>query len=102
MVSSNNNSSSVAIANHMIRALVKKYIGPVPFFVLNVTFISFMQSVLLYLLAVPTYAILLASQNEKDISGADIVFTAVQVALVASEFVSDQQQWGKSEEAVFL
>ncbi|KAH6654347.1 hypothetical protein BKA67DRAFT_535673 [Truncatella angustata] len=74
-------------------ALVKKYIGPVPFFVLNLTFISFMQSVLLFLLASPTYAIMLASQNEKDISVADLVFTAIELGLVASEWFSDQQQW---------
>lgn len=66
-----------------------------PFFVLNVTFISFIQSVLLYLLAAPTYAIMLASQNEKDVSGADVVFTAIQLGLVLSEFISDGQQWGK-------
>lgn len=77
------------------RELVKDYIGPVPFFILNVTFISFMQSVLLFLLSAPTYAILLASQHERDISGADLVFTIIQLGLVASEWVSDQQQWGK-------
>ncbi|KAK9425858.1 hypothetical protein SUNI508_12836 [Seiridium unicorne] len=73
--------------------LVKKYIGPIPFFILNVTFISFIQSVLLFLLAAPTYAILLASQHEQDISGADLFFTAIQLGLVATEWFSDQQQW---------
>jgi steroid 5-alpha reductase family enzyme len=67
------------------------------FFILNVTFISFIQSVLLFLIAAPTYAILLASQHEQEITLADMGFTALQLALVASEFISDQQQWGKLE-----
>lgn len=77
------------------RALVKKYIGSVPFFLLNVTFISFMQSVLLFLLATPTYGILLASQHEKDISVADLVFVGIELGLVITEWFADQQQWGK-------
>jgi steroid 5-alpha reductase family enzyme len=75
---------------------VKKYIGSIPFFILNITFISFIQSVLLFLLAAPTYALLLASQHEKEISAVDIMFTATQLGLVLTEWFSDQQQWGLS------
>lgn len=73
--------------------LVKKHIGSVPFFLLNITFISFIQSVLLFLLSAPTYAILLASQYEKEVSGADVMFTAIQLGLVLTEWFSDGQQW---------
>lgn len=68
---------------------------PAFFFLLNVTFISFLQSILLFLLAAPTYIVLLASKFEQDITAADISFTVVQLGLIASEWFSDQQQWGK-------
>lgn len=83
------------VTNFCVREIVQKHIHPALFFLLNVTFISFIQSVLLFLIAAPTYAILLASQHEQQITLADLAFTAVQLGLVASEFVSDQQQWGK-------
>jgi steroid 5-alpha reductase family enzyme len=82
------------VTNKPRREIVRKQAHPAAFFVLNVTFISFIQSVLLFLLAAPTYAILLASQHEPQITTADLGFTAVQIALVLTEFISDQQQWG--------
>ncbi|KAI0024750.1 DUF1295-domain-containing protein [Xylariomycetidae sp. FL0641] len=63
------------------------------FFIFNVTFISFIQSILLFLLAAPTYIILLTSRFEQTVTAADLVFTGVQLALVTSEWFSDQQQW---------
>ncbi|KAH9898857.1 DUF1295-domain-containing protein [Xylariomycetidae sp. FL2044] len=63
------------------------------FFLFNVTFISFIQSVLLFLLAAPTYIILLSSEFEQRITPADVAFTAIQLGLILSEWISDQQQW---------
>ncbi|KAI1854813.1 hypothetical protein JX265_002452 [Neoarthrinium moseri] len=73
--------------------IVRAHVHPIIFFVLNVTFISFIQSVLLFLIAAPTYAVLLASQHEQQITTADIAFTTIQLALVVTEWFSDQQQW---------
>jgi hypothetical protein len=61
----------------------------------NVTFISFIQSVLLFALAAPTYGIMLASQRETEATLADFAFTAVQLGLVTVEWFSDQQQWSE-------
>jgi hypothetical protein len=43
----------------------------------------------------PAYAILVSTQYESEITTADLVFFAIEVGLVVSEFVSDGQQWGK-------
>ncbi|KAI5859393.1 DUF1295-domain-containing protein [Durotheca rogersii] len=73
--------------------IIRGYLPPALFFILNGTFISFIQSILLFLLAAPTYIILLASKFEKEITVADLSFAAVQLGLILSEWVSDQQQW---------
>ncbi|KAI0002818.1 DUF1295-domain-containing protein [Xylariaceae sp. FL0662B] len=73
--------------------IVRGYVPPPLFFVFNVTFISFYQSVLLFFLAAPTYIILLASQFEKEATTADFAFTAIELGLILSEWFSDQQQW---------
>lgn len=79
------------------REVIRKNTHPALFFILNVTFISFIQSVLLFLLTSPTYTILLASRIEPSISQADIAFTAVELGLVLSEYISDGQQWGRCQ-----
>ncbi|KJZ71796.1 hypothetical protein HIM_08816 [Hirsutella minnesotensis 3608] len=67
--------------------------GPV-FFVFNVTFISFIQSVLLFSFScVPAYAILLSTRFEPNITAADVAYFSVELLLVFSEWVSDGQQW---------
>ncbi|KAI2626568.1 DUF1295-domain-containing protein [Hypoxylon sp. NC1633] len=73
--------------------IVRGKVPHVVFFVLNVTFISFIQSILLFLLAAPTYIIMLTSKFEQEITIADLGFAAVELGLVASEWFSDQQQW---------
>ncbi|KAI0481095.1 DUF1295-domain-containing protein [Xylariaceae sp. FL0804] len=73
--------------------IVRGHVHPALFFIFNVTFISFIQSMLLCALAAPTYIILLSSKFEPEITAADLAFAGIQLALVASEFVSDQQQW---------
>ncbi|KAI0386094.1 DUF1295-domain-containing protein [Hypomontagnella monticulosa] len=74
-------------------AIIRRNVHPALFFVFNITFISFIQSILLFFLAAPTYIILVASTIEQDISAGDISFTAIQLALILSEWFSDQQQW---------
>ncbi|KAH8166178.1 hypothetical protein CIB48_g2070 [Xylaria polymorpha] len=50
-------------------------------------------SILLFLLAAPTYIVLLASNIEPKIGTADLLFAGTELALVLSEWFSDQQQW---------
>lgn len=66
------------------------------FTILNITFISFIQSVLLFALAAPTYPILLSIQFQPEIALSDIAFLIFEVGLVTTEWFADQQQWGKS------
>ncbi|KAI1170729.1 hypothetical protein F4777DRAFT_568185 [Nemania sp. FL0916] len=73
--------------------IVRGACHPAIFFVFNATFISFIQSILLFLLAAPTYVVLLASNIEPKVGAADLLFTFTELALVVSEWFSDQQQW---------
>ncbi|KAF0326417.1 hypothetical protein K4K61_004521 [Colletotrichum sp. SAR11_59] len=74
--------------------IVRKQVPAVVFFVFNVTFISFIQSILLFAFsAAPAYSLLLASRVEPAISAADWSFFSIIVALVLSEYISDGQQW---------
>ena len=78
------------------REIVRDHIPAFLFFLLNVTFIAFIQSVLLMAFsAAPAYAILVSTQYESEITVADIAFFAIEVCLVVSEFISDGQQWGQ-------
>ena len=78
----------------MFRSIIRNRIHPALFFGLNVTFISFIQSILLFLLAAPAYVILLTTQFEPELTTADIAYCAIELLLVLSEWFSDQQQWG--------
>ncbi|KAJ4391403.1 hypothetical protein N0V93_005020 [Gnomoniopsis smithogilvyi] len=73
--------------------IIQKHIPVWAFKLLNVTFISFMQSVILFLLAAPVYPILLTTQFRPDLGASDVAFLAWELLLVASEWVSDGQQW---------
>ncbi|OTB08359.1 hypothetical protein M426DRAFT_316983 [Hypoxylon sp. CI-4A] len=73
--------------------IIRGKVPPVLFFIFNITFISFIQSILLFLLAAPTYIILLASNFEQQVTAADLAFASIQLGLVLSEWFSDQQQW---------
>ena len=76
------------------REIIKKELPGVVWFIFNVTFISFYQSVLLYLFSgVPTYGILLSTQFDPDIKWSDIVYFGIEIGLVISEWFSDGQQW---------
>lgn len=77
------------------RMIVKAQLNSVVWFIFNVTFISFIQSILLYLFScVPAYVILLSSQFEPEVQAVDLVFAGVEILLVLSEWISDGQQWG--------
>lgn len=79
------------------RMIVKGQLNSVVWFIFNVTFISFFQSILLYLFSgIPAYVILLSSQFETGIQPVDLVFAGVEILLVLSEWISDGQQWGMS------
>ncbi|KAF4470918.1 DUF1295 domain [Fusarium albosuccineum] len=74
--------------------ILKGYVPTFIWFIFNLTFISFYQSVLLFAFSgVPAYAILLSSKFEQQITTADFAYFAAEVALVFSEWVSDGQQW---------
>ncbi|KAK0646595.1 hypothetical protein B0T16DRAFT_413830 [Cercophora newfieldiana] len=73
--------------------IVRKHVPKFVFHVFNWTFISFMQSILLFLLAAPAYSLLLATQFEPELSSADLAFTTVELGLILTEWFADQQQW---------
>ena len=65
------------------------------FFLFNVTFISFIQSFLLFAIsAAPAYNILLSTRFEPQITAADWMYFYIILGLVLSEWISDGQQWG--------
>lgn len=79
------------------RMIVKAKVNSVVWFVFNVVFISFFQSILLYLFScVPAYVILLSSKFEPGIQAVDLAFFSVEILLVFSEWISDGQQWSRS------
>lgn len=76
------------------REIVQDHIPTWAFKLLNLTFISFMQSIILFLLAAPVYPILLSIQFQPKVGASDLAFVVFQLALVTSEWFADQQQWG--------
>ncbi|KFH48903.1 hypothetical protein ACRE_001190 [Hapsidospora chrysogenum ATCC 11550] len=77
-------------------AILQKYVNKFAWFIFNVTFISFIQSILLFSFScVPAYAILLSSQFDQDVTTGDKAFFALEVALVVSEWFSDDYQTAK-------
>ncbi|KAI0191510.1 hypothetical protein EV127DRAFT_461048 [Xylaria flabelliformis] len=73
--------------------IIRARVHPAVFFVFNATFIAFIQNILLFGLAAPTYIVLLASKIEPTIGAGDLFFTSIQLTLVLSEWFSDNQQW---------
>ncbi|KAK0621250.1 hypothetical protein B0T17DRAFT_617721 [Bombardia bombarda] len=73
--------------------IVRNQVPAIAFHFLNLTFISFIQSVLLFLIAAPGYVLLLSSRFEPEITGADVGYVAAELALVLVEWFADQQQW---------
>lgn len=78
------------------REILQRYVPKWVWFIFNVTFISFIQSVLLFSFSgVPAYAILVSTQHQPNVTAGDLLFFGVEVGLVVSEWFSDGQQWGK-------
>ncbi|KAM5351316.1 hypothetical protein ACJ41O_004039 [Fusarium nematophilum] len=74
--------------------ILKAYVPKFVWFIFNLTFISFYQSVLLFAFScVPAYAILLSTKFDSEVTTADIAYFVIELALVLSEWVSDGQQW---------
>ena len=65
------------------------------FKILNVTFISFIQSILLFSLAAPVYPILLSIQFQPSVTWVDLLFLSFELGLLTTEYFADEQQWGK-------
>lgn len=75
-------------------AILQKYVPKFIWFIFNVTFISFIQSVLLFTFScVPAYAILLSSRFDSKINTSDQMYFLIQVVLIVSEWFSDGQQY---------
>ncbi|KAL8813277.1 MAG: hypothetical protein Q9200_000404 [Gallowayella weberi] len=73
--------------------IVKDYVNnPVIFFLFNVLFISWAQSVLLFSVTMPTYVLLLAAPIVKA-QTADIAFSQITLAFIFLAYAADQQQW---------
>ncbi|KAL2885526.1 DUF1295 domain protein [Ceratocystis lukuohia] len=74
--------------------IVRGYLPRAAFFVLNVTFISCIQSILLFLFSgVPAYLIFLAGKIDVYIHGGDLAYFIICLALVGLEYIADGQQW---------
>ena len=76
------------------REIVRHNIPAFAFHILNWTFISFMQSILLFLITAPVYELLLATQFEPNLTSADVAYTSLELGLVLIEYIADQAQWG--------
>jgi steroid 5-alpha reductase family enzyme len=76
------------------REIVRRNVPKVVFHVFNWTFISFIQSVLLFMIAAPVYPILLASTIDSDLTSADVAAVAMELGLIVTEYIADEQQWG--------
>ncbi|KAK4237398.1 hypothetical protein C8A03DRAFT_34645 [Achaetomium macrosporum] len=73
--------------------LVRQRVPKVAFHVFNWTFVSFMQSILLFLIAAPVYKILLASTIEPNLTSADLASLSMELGLILTEYIADEQQW---------
>jgi hypothetical protein len=70
---------------------------PAVFFVFNLTFIAFGQSILLAMFSfVPAYIIFLTSRFQTGIAVYDYQYFCLEFTLILTELVSDAQQWCKS------
>ncbi|KAF2717046.1 DUF1295-domain-containing protein [Polychaeton citri CBS 116435] len=73
--------------------LIKKYIGGIPFFLLNIVFTSSLQSVLLWAVTTPTYILLLSGRVNPVMSFPDIIFARLLMGFIIFTWFADQQQW---------
>jgi len=83
-----------ARADELGREIVRRQVPKAVFHVFNWTFISFYQCILLYLISAPIYTILLASTIEPNVTSGDLASLAIQLGLILTEYIADEQQWG--------
>ncbi|KAH8595545.1 hypothetical protein B0O99DRAFT_571670 [Bisporella sp. PMI_857] len=75
-------------------ATLKSWVPGWAFFLFNIIFISFIQSILLFAITAPTYVLLLTSRLlPNNLSTADIICSRFLLVLITIEFFADQQQW---------
>ncbi|KAH9839676.1 Protein of unknown function (DUF1295) [Teratosphaeria destructans] len=74
-------------------ALIKEKIGQPWFFLLNVLFVSSLQSVLLWVVTTPTYLLLLASRLDPTMDIIELVVSRFLILLVVVEYFADGQMW---------
>lgn len=77
-----------------LRPIVRRYLPTIVQIVFNLVFVSFIQSILLYALTVPIYSMLLTSKFEDKAMSGDIFFYVLELLLIFTEGIADQQQWG--------
>ncbi|EPS44305.1 hypothetical protein H072_1704 [Dactylellina haptotyla CBS 200.50] len=76
--------------------VIRAAIGKPAFFIMNITFISFMQNFLLVAITTPVYLFLVVAKNfpqSEVATTADTVFSRGMMLAVILEFFADQQQW---------
>ena len=77
----------------LVREIVRQQVPKIVFHVFNWTFISFIQSILLFMISAPAYTILLASTIEPNVTTSDLAYLAIELGLVVTEYIADAQQW---------
>ncbi|KAF3910062.1 hypothetical protein ABW21_db0209408 [Orbilia brochopaga] len=80
--------------------IIRGAIGRPAFFFLNLTFISFIQNIILLAITSPVYVFLLLAKNfprgtSENNATVDTVFSRGMMLAVLLEFFADQQQWSK-------
>ncbi|OTA23783.1 hypothetical protein BTJ68_13941 [Hortaea werneckii EXF-2000] len=73
--------------------IIKDKIGAFGLFILNIVFISSVQSVLLWAVTAPAYILLLSTRLSPSMQTPDYVISRAMIALVILEFFADNQMW---------
>ncbi|KAI6834626.1 DUF1295-domain-containing protein [Hortaea werneckii] len=73
--------------------IIKDKIGAFGLFILNIVFISSVQSVLLWAVTAPAYILLLSTRLSPSMQTPDYVISRAMIGLVILEFFADNQMW---------
>ncbi|EFQ97454.1 hypothetical protein MGYG_00495 [Nannizzia gypsea CBS 118893] len=86
---------SIGSEDYRWATLRKQVNSPALFFLFNVLFISLAQSILLFLITVPTYIFVLIGtlRDAPSFGVPDLIFSRFLLFLVLIEHFADQQQW---------
>ncbi|KAK3713042.1 hypothetical protein LTR37_008727 [Vermiconidia calcicola] len=77
--------------------IIKGKVGGLPFFLLNVLFISSFQILILLGVSTPTYILMLTSRLDPKMTSVDAIFSRSLMALVVVEYFADGQMWNFQE-----